>query len=368
MDQRPAESNNFPGTSGFLSNVFPKPISIPTILSESNVLIAFRWLIISCQAATLLITWPLWQVHTVTPMLLLLPLPVFDMGVLLLLSLVLIIFAPRTGVIVHTVLIVYAILIDQTRLQPEVVSLVFVLWGTLPDPRAKLLGRSHLLALWIFAGINKLLSPGFLFGTSHWMLHGLMSSPPSWLDQNFGYVIVLAESGTGLLALFPRTRKLAAVTAFMLHMGILLDLSPLGNNWNQSVWPWNIALAFVGIALIAPWKESLIKDLHGQRWLIRLAVIYILISPIGFYFGITDAYLAHNLYTSNVPYASSSGSTAPSGITWSVYNVPFPPETRLYEQLFRLTCKPGDEIVIRDPRWWFRVQHLDDRTLDCPTS
>src|SRR5258708_20558042 len=108
MDQRHAESNNFPGTSEFLSNVFPKPISIPTILSESNVLIAFRWLIISCQAATLLITWPLWQVHTVTPMLPLLPLPVFDMGVLLLLSLVLIIFAPRTGVIVHTVLTVYA--------------------------------------------------------------------------------------------------------------------------------------------------------------------------------------------------------------------------------------------------------------------
>jgi hypothetical protein len=56
----------------------------------------------------------------------------------------------------------YAVLIDQTRLQPEIVSLIFLLWGTLPDPNLKTLARAHLIALWCFAGLNKLLSPAFM--------------------------------------------------------------------------------------------------------------------------------------------------------------------------------------------------------------
>ena len=30
----------------------------------------------------------------------------------------------------------------------------------------------------------------------------------------------------------------------------------------------------------------------------------LLIAPLGFYFGVVDAYLAHNLYSSNTPGAS----------------------------------------------------------------
>ena len=360
MDQRYEEPNQIVGT------ITAKPPLKTLVLSGDVALTAFRWLVVSCLAATLLITWPLWQVHTVTPMLPVLPLPPFDMGALLLVSLGVIIVAPRTGIVAHTILMGYALLIDQTRLQPEVVSLLFLMWGTLPNPGAKLLGRTHLLAMWLFAGLNKLLSPAFMHGTAQWILHGLISSPPNWLNQNFGYVIVLGESGTGLLALFPRTRKLAALSAFMLHLGIFLDLSPLGNNWNQAVWPWNVALAFAGIALIAPWKESLIQAWKGQRWLVRLLVIYILVAPAGFYFGITDAYLAHNLYTSNTPSASTTGAVVSPSITWSVYNVPFPPEPRLFEQLFELACQPGDEMFIADSRWWFRIQGLDERSLTCP--
>jgi hypothetical protein len=362
VDQSYEEPNNIART--LIAKLTPKTWAI----SGDLALVAFRWIVVSCQAATLLITWPLWQVHTVTPMLPVLPLPYFDMGLILLLSLGVIIVAPRTGIIAHTILMIYALLIDQTRLQPEVVSLLFLMWGTFPNPSAKLLGRSHLLAMWLFAGFNKLLSPGFMLGTAQWMLQGLIRNPPTWLDQNFGYVIVLAESGTGLLALFPRTRKLAGLTAFMLHIGILLDLSPVGHNWNQAVWPWNVALAFAGFALIAPWKESLFQDWKKQRWLVRLLVIYILIAPAGFYFGITDAYLAHNLYTSNTASASTSGGLVSPNITWSVYNVPFPPEHRLFEQMFNLTCRPGDEMYIGDLRWWFRIQGLDQRTLTCPRS
>ena len=53
MDQQPTE---FVGASGLLSNILAKPILKSGILSDERVITAFRWLVVSCQAATLLIT------------------------------------------------------------------------------------------------------------------------------------------------------------------------------------------------------------------------------------------------------------------------------------------------------------------------
>jgi hypothetical protein len=355
------------------TSVIPYPVRLKaslarwvpqTIAGDAALDIALRCVVVGCQAATLLITYPLWQVHTSPPMLPALPLPKFDMGIVLLLSLAVVMIKPLWGVALHTILIVYAMLIDQMRIQPEVISLLFLLWGSLPNPNAKGLARAHLIALWCFAGFNKLLSPGFMNSTAQWMLTGLVTSPPAWLSRNFGYVVVATESGTGLMALFPHTRKLSAVVAFGLHMGILLDLS-VGHHWNQSVWPWNAALAFAGFLLIAPWKEPPFASWRCScRPIVQGLVILILISPLGFYVGITDAYLAHNLYSSNVPTATSSA-FAPTK-TWDVFNVPLPPEHRLFEQWFRLVCKPGDTLSIWDSRWWFRAQGLDRQKLTCP--
>jgi hypothetical protein len=284
----------------------------------------------------------------------------------LLFSLVLVLIRPVPGVIAHTLLIIYAMLIDQTRIQPEIVSLVFLLWGTLPDSNASLIARTHLVSMWLFAGLNKFLSPAFMHGIATWILHGLIRNPPSWLSDNFGYIICVTEMGTGLLALLPRTRKYAGLMAFGLHMGILADLSPIGNNWNPSVWPWNVALAFAGFALIVPWKEGPLKSLANTPWFVRLLTILIFIAPAGFYLGVTDAYLAHNLYSDNVPSARIQSTFKYD--TWAAFNVPLPPERRLFEQLFYLTCRPGDQMTIHDSRWWFRVRGFEDESFSCPSS
>jgi len=336
-------------------------------------MLAFRGLVVACQAATLWVTWPLWQVHDMPPMLPALPLPTIDMGVLLIGSLVLILVAPLPGIALHSLLLTYAMLIDQTRLQPGIISLAFLLWGTLPGPTAKAFARAHLLSLWLFAGINKLLSPGFMEGTAQWILTGLVPNPPPWLAANAGYLIAFAELGTGLLALAVRTRRLAAVAAFGLHAGILLDLSPLGHDWNQSVWPWNVALAFAGFALIAPWNEPLLSSLGLCHRFARPLIVLLIAAPIGFYFGVTDAYLAHNLYSSNTARATvvCAKDCRPGQdpyVTWEVFNVPPPPEHRLFEQYFERTCRPGDQMVISDSRWWFRWRGQDDRRLSCPRT
>jgi hypothetical protein len=348
------------GTALSLAKPIPSIfISRPVWLDAASLVAAFRWLVAICWAATLLITWSLWQIRETPPMLPALPLPRIDMGVVLLIGLSVVIIKPKLGVPLFTIFLVYAMLIDQVRLQPEFVSLTFLLWGTLPQPGAQFIGRSHLISMWCWAGINKLLSPAFISSGGPELMRTLLPFAPDWLLSNGGYIIALSEFAIGLLAIFPRTRKIAALLAFGVHMSILLILSPLGQDWNEAVWPWNIALAFAGIALIAPWKESLLQTFRLNRLAIRLIVIFILIAPLGFYFGMMDAYLAHNLYSSNVPRASR---TPP---TMRLFNVPFPPEQRLFEQNFQLTCEVGDTLSIRDQRWWYRQQGLDTRTVKC---
>jgi hypothetical protein len=279
----------------------------------------FRWLFVVCEALTIVVTWPLWQLHTSPPMLPAVSfLPVFALGIPLLLSLVMILMFPVSGIILHTMLLCYAMLIDQTRMQPEIVSITFLLWYTLPQPTIKTIARAHLITMWFFAGINKLLSPAFLHGTAQWMVSGLIPQSPQWALQTAGYVIALSEITIGALALIPRTRKIAALAAFVLHMGILLDLSPFGHNWNVSVWPWNIALAFAGFSLILPWNDSPVRSFLVCPIWARFLIVLILISPVCFYFGFTDAYLSHNLYTFNTP-STTTTSLSPDE-TWSAFN------------------------------------------------
>ena len=346
----------------------PRPVD-----RSAALVIAFRVVVVAAQAATLWITWPLWTVHASPPMLPALPLPALDLGWLLLVCLGLVLATPRFGLGLYTAVLAYAVLIDQTRLQPEVVSLTFLMWGTLSSHTAKTLARAHLVALWVFSGLNKLFSPDFMDGMSQWLLSGLMPSPPSWLNERAGYVIAVPELSVGLLALYPRTRRFAAVAACALHIGIFLDLSPVGHDWNAAVWPWNLALAVAGFALIAPWVGSPLSALGRCPPLVRPLVALLVVSPLGFYVGVTDAYVAHNLYSANTARATVRcvGECRPEQqptFTWEAFDVPLPPEHRLFEQHFERTCEPGDRLTIRDSRWWYRVRDLDHRTLTCPAS
>jgi hypothetical protein len=335
-------------------------------------MLAFRLVVVACQAATIWITWPLWQVHDAPPMLPALPLPAVDLGGFLLGSLLLVLIAPVPGLTLQTLLLLYAVLIDQTRLQPEIVSLLFLRWGTLSSPTAKAFARVHLLTLWLFAGFHKLLSPVFLATIGPALVTGLPLGMPPWLVAHGGYLIAGTELATGLLAVPVRTRRVAAVLACALHLGILLDLSPLGLNTNDAVWPWNVALAGAGFALIAPWQDSLGASLRRCQRVARPLLVGLVVAPLGFYVGLTDAYLAHNLYSANVAEAVI---TCPgcqpyqlATVTMEAFHVPMPPEHRLFEQYFGLTCRPGDQLYIADSRWWFRAHGQALRRLDCPTG
>ncbi|RMF82890.1 MAG: hypothetical protein D6737_00320 [Chloroflexi bacterium] len=342
--------------------------SLDALKTAEAPFILFRVLVVAALIATILITFPLWQRHENPPMLPLLALPVIDLGVLLIASLLLVLLRPVLGMVIYTALMVYAMLIDQFRLQPEFFSLTLLLWGTLPNRNSRNIARAHLIALWIWAGLNKLLSPNFLHRTAQGLLHDLIPNPPLWIDDHAGYILALTEMGVGLLILYPRTRKISAMLAFGLHIGILITLSPLGRNWNQAVWPWNIALAFAGFVFVLAWREWSLREMLLHHRGVAIVVVTLMLTPVGFYFGLVDAYMAHNLYSSNVPRASSEAFSTQT--SWEVFNVPTPPERRIYRQFFHLTCEPGDELRIRDERWWFRqrdqllTQELCPQTVD----
>jgi hypothetical protein len=317
--------------------------------------VLFRLVVAAAQAATILITWPLWQVRSAPPLLPALPLPQWNMGAWLLASLALALVTPRVGVAVHFLFLTIAFLMDQTRMQPECISLALLLLGAPPNRSAVMMARTHLIALWFFAGFHKLVCPGYYMNTVPRLFAGILGESPP-LPLMFDVIrgaMAMFEIALALFALAPATRRLAAVLACLFHLGVFLYLA-MRVHWNQAVWPWNIALAFAGFALIWPWKPS-----YGADWLecpraIKAIALLILMSPAGFYFAWVDPYLAHCLYCKNTPYAvieTAEGKRRPIDAYGSL-NVPLPPNHRLFVQYFERVASPGDKLIVTDPRWW----------------
>jgi hypothetical protein len=340
--------------------------------------LALRWLVVAAQAWTVYITWPLWTVRHYPPQAPMLPafrlpiegLPQFDVGPWLLASLVLVLFLARWGVIVHVGLLVLAMLLDQTRMQPPCISLALLMVASLGTPGAKLIGRSHLIATWFFAGLHKLLSAGYFRTIVPFLMTGLFERVTPAMYMAVGVAAAGVEISLGLLAIVPRTRRLAAGLGCAVHLTIAAWLA-LRLGWNADVWPWNIALALAALLLIWPWRTTLGEDWRSCSRLAKGAALLILISPVGFYFGLVDGYLAHCVYSGNVPEAKivlPDGAEVHLDTVASSLNAPMPPAARLYEEYFHQVGLPGEVLVIHDPRWWARLRGYEFREIYKPAA
>lgn len=65
---------------------------------------------------------------------------------------------------------------------------------------------------------------------------------PNPVVRSLGYASIPLEISLGIGLLIPRTRRLVAIAATVMHICILVCLSPLGRNENPVVWPWNLAM------------------------------------------------------------------------------------------------------------------------------
>ena len=299
----------------------------------------------TCQVVTILVTWSLWNQRSSPPNLPLIsalrPVP-FALPLLLLAAIA--IMKPRVAAPLFGVVYVLAALADQTRLQPEVISLAVLMIAPLYGGYGRSIARWHLTTMWLWAGAHKVLSLGWSTGGARFIADSL-HVPGARVGV--AVVLPLCEIGIGAASLSRRAWPLVRWAGLALHLGIFLTLSPPFANWNSSVWAWNIGLGIASVLLFSPRHDSVVP---AGAWRVPIAVMAA--YPALFYVGVVDAYLSHNLYSSNTADAfvcSASGCSGRLFDTWSALNVPLPPEPRLYRQLFDAVCVPDSTLVVIGP-------------------
>ena len=264
---------------------------------------------------------------------------------------------PRVGTVVNCFMLAVAILGDQVRLQPEIVSLALLALAAAWSWRR--IACAHLAIMWFWAGCNKALSYGWV------SVAGPYIATPLRLTAHIGLVlwgVPLMEMAVGLSAVWPRLRAVSGMSGGLLHVGIVVTLGPWLGASNSAVWPWNVALVlcapllFLGPGYVGPFladrSESSPPPRRRTDRAATAVVAFLAIAPIGFYLGTSDAYLSHNLYTSNTAQARrcSDQSCVPFGNeVYLLLNVPLPPETRVYDAWFQRVCLPGERLEVITP-------------------
>jgi hypothetical protein len=301
--------------------------------------------IASAQAATILLTWPLWQLREAPPNLPLVALPV-PCGALLLATLAPVVRWPLVGAVAHAVALALACLLDVTRFSPAPVSLALLLVTT-ARPSAEPIARAHLGALWLWAGVGKLISPAFFASISPAIARAL----PSWMPARelVGPSLALAEVLLGLLALlspFAPRRAGAAVVVLgpIMHGAALVTLVLAG--LNRGVWAWNAALALLALALFHRPATSP----SSPGWALVPSVVLWLL-PAGYPLGLHPT-LAHQLYTGATPAtltcrAAGCAADTEARAGLSALGVPVPPSVGTLRAYFEATCEPGDLWLAR---------------------
>jgi hypothetical protein len=126
---------------------------------------------------------------------------------------------------------------------------------------------------------------------------------PSFAAAGFQWTVAAApaiEVFIGLGLWFSRTRWLAVIAAFAVHLSALLLLGPLGHKHNWIVWPWNLAMPALVVILFPrePMKEVW-AYLKRSAWSVAVVALFWLL-PILSFFGKWDSYLSFSLYTGNL--------------------------------------------------------------------
>lgn len=346
----------------------PVPAAEPTAAPEWGgpaALPALRLVLVAAQAATILLTWRVWQVRDLPPCLPLLPVPQADMGWPLLATLVLAVAVPRLGVAAHSVALGWALVADQCRMQPHVISLATLLWGTTGRAGGTLVMRAALVAPWFYAGLHKLASPDYYVLTGPWLLRAVWPGGPGWLATPLAAAVALTEIGLAAGALVPRFRAVVGAVAAVFHVATVVVLA-LRLHWDVPVWPWNLALACAAPVVMTRWGGPGL----GAAWRrasppARAAAVVLLVMPAGYWFGVVDAFLAHCLYSDNTPraFVCTPFSRTDVRAICNGHGVILPPAHRLYPPFFRSVGRPGEWLEIEDPRWIARVRGLDRRKI-----
>jgi hypothetical protein len=196
---------------------------------------------------------------------------------------------------------------DQNRGQPW----LYMYWGLmvltlLPEPQALAACRVALSVVYVWAGIQKcnarffqivpgwFVSPAAAWGGGAAILDGL-----KWAVAATPAIEVFIGLGLWI----PRLRPWATAATIVVHGAALLFLGPLGHRYNLAIWPWNLAMVALVLALFAGLSLGGLRpiwlDLRRSRVGLTVVGLFALLPVLSFV-GRWDSYFSFALYSANL--------------------------------------------------------------------
>jgi hypothetical protein len=221
---------------------------------------------------------------------------------------------PRKYIVCFLALAALLCLGDQLRWRPWFYQYLFMLaalafypWGRhIPEREQAVLNVFRLIvaSVYFYSGLQKV-QAGFVHDVFPWLIDPFVDLLPEnvrpfvyWM----GYVAPFVELGIGVGLLTRRFRRASVIFALLMHAFILLTLGPLGHNWGQSIWPWNVAMgAFVLILFLRtadlPFREIVLTKRFAFQ---KVILVLFVVMPLFSFFNLWDSYLSFSMYSGNV--------------------------------------------------------------------
>jgi len=295
---------------------------------------------------------------------------------------------------------------DQTRWQPWVFQFAFLLgalalfsWDkadTAGRERTLNIARLIVAATYIYSGLQKI-NLNFVGNEFPWIVQPITNLLPqaAGMLHAFGFAAPFLQVGFGVGLLTHRFRRIALVLAVAMHVFILAMFGPLGQNWNDIIWPWTAAMAAFDLLLFGGRTAATARDIvwPGRHAYHAAVLVLFGVMPAASFFNGWDSYLSSALYSGNLTeaqiYLNDAGRRAlPTVISrhlvhtsadtnvinlqhWTIdeLNVMPYPETRAFKSVARSICgelrdKRDLVLVVHEQRAFFSRAEAGFRCWD----
>jgi len=288
--------------------------------------------------------------------------------------LALIAFLPRSikFIFAFLVLAVYLCLADQSRLQPWFYQYCVLLaaCAVYRENKTKLLNTACLLIAMVYfwSGVQKI-GVGFVDRVFPAVINPYLNTlfgRPTALPRPLIAALPVLEVLIGIGLLTRRFRNISVLLAVLMHVSILLLLIPL--RLNTVIWPWNVAMHVVVVALFWRRHDVSMSDLLVPREARFQLIVLILFGalPLLSFFNLWDSYLSASLYSGDFPVAvirlndrvrerlppavqdyveNGNGEWSINPMKWSLreLNVPAYPEPRVFKRIGKSVCAVAED-------------------------
>ncbi len=351
-------------------------------MNSSATLWPFRLVILLAIGIGVFMSWPLWQYHASFPMFPFISLPSYvgevinNVGVYLLIGFLVLSLLFPSRISALSLFVISSLLIaqDQLRLQPwfymYLLLLIPVLYYWQQEQHAYLKRYCQLViaGVYFWSGIHKI-HPNFFELVLKPILQfysGLGNS--FWINKfsTVSYLVPVLELSVGLSFVFLKWVQTAKKVVVVMHILLIIYLSPLGIAYNYVVIPWNVAMIFL-----------VLKLYFIKRPVLLVGLLLVWFMPFLNFFGKWDYYPSFSLYSSKpksyfVKISSNDLKKKPrlnSCLAYGLYNndsylnlnswcllelnVPFYPQERLVAPL----------------RKWLKTNNfVEQEVLSCPAQ